>query len=56
MSCVWMLPRGHRGDGCVFGVDFVYIGFEEGRFICSELGARVRTSGAGKCLFRVANV
>ena len=32
MSCVWMLQRGHSGDGCyrggivvmdVFGVDFV---------------------------------
>ena len=38
-----------------FGVDFVYVGFEEGRFVCSELG-KGATSEAGKSLFRAASV
>ena len=39
----------------VFCVDFVYVRFEEERFICSELG-KGATSDAGKYLFRTANV
>ena len=30
MSCVWVLQREHSGD--------LYVSFEEGRFVCSELG------------------
>ena len=38
-----------------FGVDFVLVRFEEGRFVCSELG-KGATSEAGKYLFRAASV
>ena len=38
-----------------FGVDFVKVCFEEGRFVCSALG-KGATSEAGKSLFRAANV
>ena len=38
-----------------FGVDFVYVKFEEGRIVCSELGNGA-TSETGKSLFRAANV
>ena len=36
-------------------IDFVYVYFEKGQFICSELGKGV-TSDPGKCLFRATNV
>ena len=38
MSCVWMLQRGHSGDGCVLASTLCKYDFEEGRFVCSELG------------------
>ena len=44
-----------RVCGCYRGVDFVYVGFEEGRFVCSELG-KGAMSEAGKYLFRAASV
>ena len=38
-----------------FGVKFVLVLFEEGIFICSEMG-KGATSDAEKCLFKAANV
>ena len=56
MSCVWMLQRGHSGDGCVLASTLCkYDLIKEGRFVCSELRKGV-TSEAGKSLFRAANV
>ena len=55
MSCVWMLQRGHSGDGCVLALTLCKYDFEEGRFVCSELG-KGATSEAGKYLFRTASV
>ena len=45
---MWVLQRGHSGDGCD-------LAFEEGRFVCSELG-KGAMSEAGRYLFRAANV
>ena len=55
MSCVWMLQRGHRGDGCVFASTLCKYDLREGRFVCSELG-KGAASEAGKYLFRAASV
>ena len=55
MSCVWMLQRGHSGDGCVLASTLCKYDLRKGRFVCSELG-KGATSGAGKYLFRAASV
>ena len=55
MSCVWMLQRGHSGDGCVLASTLCKYDFEEGRFVCSELG-KGATSEAGKYFVRAASV
>ena len=55
MSCVWMLQRGHSGDGCVLASTLCKYDLREGRFVCSELG-KGATSEAGKYLFRAASV
>ena len=55
MSCVWMLQRGHSGDGCVLASTLCKYDLGKGRFVCSELGKGV-TSEAGKYLFRAASV
>ena len=52
MSCVWMLQRGHSGDGCVLASTLCKYDLR-GRFVCSELGTM---SEAGKYLFRAASV
>ena len=47
MSCVWMLQRGHSGDGCVLASTLCRYDLRKGRFVCSELG-KGATSEAGK--------
>ena len=47
MSCVWMLQRGHSGDGCVLASTLCKYDLRKGK------GA---TSEAGKYLFRAASV
>ena len=56
MSCVWMLQRGHSGDGCVLAWTLCKYDLRKGYlFVCSELG-KGATSEAGKSLFRAASV
>ena len=55
MLCVWMLQRGHSGDGCVLASTLSKYDLRKGKFVCSELG-KDATSEAGKSLFRAANV
>ena len=53
MSCVWMLQRGHSGDGCVLASTLYKYDLRKGDlFVLSW----TRTSEAGKSLFRAANV
>ena len=53
MSCVWMLQRGHRGNG----VDFCLCKYDLRKADLFALSwARGATSEAGKSLFRAANV
>ena len=54
MSCVWMLQRGHSGDGCVLASTLCKYDLRREIF-CSELG-KGATSEAGKYLFRAASV
>ena len=54
MSCVWMLQRGHSGDGCVLASTLCKYDLRKGDF-CSELGNGA-TSESGKSLFRAASV
>ena len=55
MSCVWMLQRGHSGDGCVLASTLCKYDLRKGDlFVLSW--ARRATSEAGKCLFRAASV
>ena len=51
VSCVWMLQRGHSGNGCVLASTLCKYDLR----ICSELGNGA-TSEAGMSLFRAANV
>ena len=52
MSCVWMLQRGHSGDGCVLATTLCKYDLRKGDlFVLSW--ARVRR---GKYLFRAASV
>ena len=55
MSCVWMLQRGHSGDGCVLASTLCKYDLRKGDLFCSELG-KGATGEAGKSLFRAANV
>ena len=48
MMCVWMLQRGHSGDGCDLASSLCKYDF-------SDLG-KGATSEAGKSLFRAASV
>ena len=55
MSCVWMLQRGHSGDGCVFASTLCMYDLRKGDlFVLSW--ARGATSETGKYLFRAASV
>ena len=54
MSCVWMLQRGHIGDGCDLVSTLCTYDLRKVHF-CSEFG-KGATSKAGKYLFRAANV
>ena len=55
MSCVWMLQRGHSGDGCVLASTLCKYDLRKGDlFVLSW--ARERPSEAGKYLFRAASV
>ena len=50
MSCVWVLQRGHSGDGCDLAstlCKYDFVGSESGKGATSEVG---------KYLFRAANV
>ena len=55
MSCVWLLQRGHSGDGYGLASTLCKYDLRKGRFDCSGLG-KGATSEAGKYLFRAANV
>ena len=55
MSCVWMLQRGHSGDGCVFASTLCKYDLRKGDLFVSELG-KGATSEAEKYLFRAASV
>ena len=52
---MWVLQRGHSGDGCDLASTFCKYDLRKGDFLCSELGEGV-TSEAGKSLFKAANV
>ena len=54
MSCVWMLQRGHSGDGCVLASTLCKYDLRKGDLF-SELG-KGATSESGKSLFRAASV
>ena len=55
MSCVWMLQRGHSGDGCVMASTLCKYDLRKGDlFVLSW--ARVRRVRRGKYLFRAASV
>ena len=53
--CVWMLQRGHSGDGCVLASTLCKYDLRKGDLFFSELG-KFATSEVGKSLFRAANV
>ena len=55
MSCVWMLQRGHSGDGCVLASTLCKYDLRKGDLFVLSL-AKVRPSDAGKYLFRAASV
>ena len=48
MSCVWMLQRGHSGDGCVLASTLCKYDLRKGDLFV--------LSWAGKSLFRAASV
>ena len=62
MMCVWMLQRGHSGDGCVLASTLCKYDFEEGRFdLFLRLGKAMRRVRRGSissellvCLWRCA--
>ena len=53
MSCVWMLQRGHSGDGCVLASTLCKYDLRKGDLFVLSKGA---TSEAGKYLFRADSV
>ena len=54
--CMWVLQRGHSGDGCdLASTLWLLLWFVERYIICSEFGNGA-TSEAGKYHFRAANV
>ena len=53
MLCVWMLQRGHSGDGCVLASTLCKYDLKMGDLFVLGKGA---TSEAGKYLFRAASV
>ena len=55
MSCMWVLQRGHSGDGCDLASTLCMYDLRNGDFsvLSWEKGA---TMEAGKYLFRAANV
>ena len=55
MSCVWMLQRGHSGDGCVLASTLCKYDLRKGDLFCSELG-KGAMSEVGEYLFRAASV
>ena len=52
---MWVLQRGHHGDGCDLASTLCKYDLMKGDFVCSEL-VKAATSEAGKSLFIVANV
>ena len=48
--CVWMLQRGHSGDGCVLASTLSCVSMIWGREICLFLVGKGATSEAGKSL------
>ena len=52
---VWVLQRGHSGDGCNLAWTLCKYDLRKGICACSELG-KGATSEVGKSLFRAANV
>ena len=55
MSCVWMLQRGHSGDGCVLASTLCKYDLRKGDLFVLSWG-KGSTSEAGKYLFRAASV
>ena len=55
MPCVWMLQRGHSGDGCVLASTLCTYDLRKGDlFVLSWI--KVRRVRRGKSLFRATNV
>ena len=54
MSCVWMLQRGHNGDGCILASTLCKYDLRKGD-VCSELD-KSATNEPGRYLFRASNV
>ena len=52
MSCVWMLQRGHSGDGCVLASTLCKYDLRKGDLFVLSWA----TGEAGKYLFRAASV
>ena len=55
MSCVWMLQRGHSGDGCVLASTLCKYDLRKGDLFVPSWG-KGATSEAGKSLVRAPNV
>ena len=55
MMCVWMLQRGHSGDGCVMASTFCKYDLRKGDLFVLSWAKGV-TSEAGNSLFRAVNV
>ena len=53
--CVWMLQRGHSGDGCVMASTLCKSDLRKGDWFVLSW-ARVRRMRRGRSLFRAANV
>ena len=51
MSCVWMLQKGHSGDGCVLASTLCKYDLRKGALFVLSCA----TIEAGKYLFRAAN-
>ena len=56
MSCVWMLQRGHSGDGCVLASTLCKYDLRKGYLFVLSWARKDATSEAGKYLFRAASV
>ena len=56
MSCMWMLQRGHSGDGCVLASTLCKYDLRKGYLFVLSWARKDAMSEAGKYLFRAASV